>query len=157
MQDTRLVTACYCHGSRRSVCGHRRYPGSAVLFCLAMGDRRCQCTYADSLIFCLSLSRQFAIRTTIRHHNVMRRDDVIQQVAAAVGDQHSVDLQHYDWLILVEIYRVRRFPSGAPDRGEDGPKKAGADLIGCMTECVWDERRGSGFRATETIQSGGTV
>lgn len=59
-----------------------------------------------------SLSRQFAIRTTIRHHNVMNRDDVIRQVAAAVGDQHLVDLKHYDRLILVEIYRVRRPPSG---------------------------------------------
>ena len=37
----------------------------------------------------------------------MKRDDVIRQVAAAVGGQHSVDLEHYDRLILVEIYRVR--------------------------------------------------
>lgn len=37
----------------------------------------------------------------------MKRDDVIRQVAAAVGEQHSVDLEHYDRLILVEIYRVR--------------------------------------------------
>lgn len=59
--------------------------------------------------FCLS--RQFAIRTTIRHHHGMSRDDVIRQVADVVGEQHSVDLQHYDWLILVEIYRVRRIPS----------------------------------------------
>ncbi|MCJ1430224.1 hypothetical protein MMC29_008141, partial [Sticta canariensis] len=52
-----------------------------------------------------ALTQKFAIRTTIRHHHVMNRDDVIRQVAAAVGDQHLVDLKHYDRLILVEIYR----------------------------------------------------
>lgn len=85
------------------------YPDSAVLLG-PVGDRRCQCTLCRLANF--SLSRQFAIRTTIRHHNVMNRDDVIRQVAAVVGDQHSVDLKHYDWLILVEIYRVRRLARG---------------------------------------------
>lgn len=36
----------------------------------------------------------------------MKRDDVIKQVAAIVGDKHQVDLKHYDLLILVEIYQV---------------------------------------------------
>lgn len=36
----------------------------------------------------------------------MKKDDVIKQVAALVGDQHQVDLKHYDLLILVEIYQV---------------------------------------------------
>ena len=91
--------------------GIRRYPGSADCspVCLPMGDRRRQCTSADSLIF--SLWGQFAIRTTIRHHHVLSRDDVIKQVAGLVGDRHSVDLKHYDCLILVDIYRVRPIPS----------------------------------------------
>ena len=35
----------------------------------------------------------------------MKRDEVIKQVAQAVGPNHSVDLKNYDCLILVEIYR----------------------------------------------------
>lgn len=35
----------------------------------------------------------------------MKRDDVIKQVAQAVGPSHSVDLKHYDCLILIDIYR----------------------------------------------------
>lgn len=37
---------------------------------------------------------------------MMKRDDVIKQVATAVGSQHKVDLKNYDLLILVDIYRV---------------------------------------------------
>ena len=36
----------------------------------------------------------------------MNRDDVIKQVADAVGSRHKVDLTNYDLLILVDIYRV---------------------------------------------------
>ena len=36
----------------------------------------------------------------------MKRDDVIKQVADAVGSRHKVDLTNYDLLILVDIYRV---------------------------------------------------
>ena len=36
----------------------------------------------------------------------MKRDDVIKQVADAVGPRHSVDLKNYDRLVLVDIYRV---------------------------------------------------
>lgn len=36
----------------------------------------------------------------------MKRDDVIKQVAEAVGTRHSVDLTNYDLLIIVDIYRV---------------------------------------------------
>lgn len=32
---------------------------------------------------------------------------MIKKVAAAVGPSHKVDLQGYDLLILVEIYKVR--------------------------------------------------
>lgn len=35
----------------------------------------------------------------------MKRDDVIKQIAQIVGPSHSVDLKHYDCLILVDIYR----------------------------------------------------
>ena len=37
----------------------------------------------------------------------MKRDDVIKQVADAVGSRHKVDLTNYELLILVDIYRVR--------------------------------------------------
>jgi tRNA acetyltransferase TAN1 len=46
----------------------------------------------------------------------MKRDDVIKQVATAVGDKHRVDLKNYDLLILVEIYQV----SGEGIRGVKG-------------------------------------
>ncbi|KAK4692653.1 tRNA acetyltransferase TAN1, partial [Lecanoromycetidae sp. Uapishka_2] len=49
--------------------------------------------------------RTFAIRPTRRNHNVMKRDDIIRQVAAAVGRRHRVDLKNYDYLILVDVYR----------------------------------------------------
>jgi len=49
---------------------------------------------------------KFAIRTTRRNHNVMKRDEIIRQVAAAVGREHRVDLKNYDYLILVDVYRV---------------------------------------------------
>ena len=55
-----------------------------------------------------SPSRKFAIRPTRRNHNVMKRDEIIRQIASAVGPRHSVDLKHYDYLILVDVYRVSR-------------------------------------------------
>jgi len=53
-------------------------------------------------------SKRFAIRPTRRNHNVMKRDDIIKQIAKAVGGKHSVDLKNYDYLILVDVYRVSR-------------------------------------------------
>ncbi|KAL9609586.1 MAG: hypothetical protein Q9167_005659 [Letrouitia subvulpina] len=50
--------------------------------------------------------KKFAIQPTFRNHNVMKRDDVIRQIASLVGKSHSVDLKNYDCLILVDIYRV---------------------------------------------------
>ncbi|KAG7006146.1 hypothetical protein G7Y79_00016g041310 [Physcia stellaris] len=50
-------------------------------------------------------AKKFAIRTTIRNNSTMKRDDVIKQVADAVGTRHSVDLTNYDLLIIVDIYR----------------------------------------------------
>ena len=49
--------------------------------------------------------KKFAIRVTTRDNNLLKRDDVINQIARLVGTLHSVDLKHYDLLILVEIYR----------------------------------------------------
>lgn len=50
--------------------------------------------------------KKFAIRPTRRNHNVMKRDEIIKQIAKAVGGRHSVDLKNYDHLILVDVYRV---------------------------------------------------
>lgn len=50
---------------------------------------------------------KFAIRPSIRNNKELTRDEVIKTVAAIVGTGHKVDLQGYDLLILVEIYKVR--------------------------------------------------
>ena len=50
--------------------------------------------------------KKFAIRPTRRNHNVMKRDEIIKQIARTVGPKHSVDLKNYDHLILVDVYRV---------------------------------------------------
>ena len=49
---------------------------------------------------------KFAIRPTRRNHNVMKREDIIKQIARAVGRNHKVDLKGYDRLILVDVYKV---------------------------------------------------
>ena len=49
---------------------------------------------------------QFAIRPTLRNHNTLSRDKIIQQVARIVGPDHTVDLKNYDLLIIVEAYKV---------------------------------------------------
>ena len=49
---------------------------------------------------------KFAIRLTRRNHNIMKRDDIIKQIARAVGRDHKVDLKGYDRLILIDVYRV---------------------------------------------------
>lgn len=54
---------------------------------------------------------QFAIRPTLRNHNVLSRDIIIKQVATIVGPGHKVDLQNYDRLIIVEVYQVSQVPS----------------------------------------------
>lgn len=50
---------------------------------------------------------QFAIRPTLRNHNVLTRDGIIKQVASIVGPGHEVDLRNYDLLIVVEVFKVR--------------------------------------------------
>lgn len=49
---------------------------------------------------------QFAIRPTLRNHNILKRDSIIQKVASLVGSGHKVDLKNYDDLIIVEAYTV---------------------------------------------------
>lgn len=56
---------------------------------------------------------KFAIRPTRRNHNVMKRDDIIKQIARAVGGNHKVDLKGYDRLILVDVYKVSWVHSAA--------------------------------------------
>ncbi|OQO12408.1 hypothetical protein B0A48_03050 [Cryoendolithus antarcticus] len=51
------------------------------------------------------LSRTYAIRTNIRNHSILKRDDIIKQVATLVGSPHTVDLKNFDHLILVEVYQ----------------------------------------------------
>ncbi len=57
---------------------------------------------------------KFAIRPTRRNHNVMKRDDIIKQIARAVGRDHKVDLKGYDHLILIDVYRVSCVYTAAP-------------------------------------------
>ncbi|KAF8469021.1 hypothetical protein BDZ91DRAFT_721589 [Kalaharituber pfeilii] len=47
----------------------------------------------------------FAIRPSIRNHDVLTRDLIIGTVASCVGPGHKVDLKEYDLLILVEVYK----------------------------------------------------
>lgn len=42
----------------------------------------------------------------MRNHNMLKREAVIDQIASLVGPAHTVDLKHYDLLILVETYKV---------------------------------------------------
>ncbi|TKA32149.1 hypothetical protein B0A50_01397 [Salinomyces thailandicus] len=49
--------------------------------------------------------RKFAIRPTLRNHNVLTRDTVIKQIASIVGQGHVVDLKNYELLIVVEVYQ----------------------------------------------------
>jgi len=49
-------------------------------------------------------SKTFAIRPTIRNHNVLKRQEVIEKVANLVGDKHRVDLSKPELVILVDIY-----------------------------------------------------
>ncbi|KAF1844002.1 uncharacterized protein K460DRAFT_155730 [Cucurbitaria berberidis CBS 394.84] len=49
--------------------------------------------------------KKFAIRPSIRNNKEFTRDEIIKSVAAAVGPGHKVDLNGYDLLILVEIYK----------------------------------------------------
>lgn len=60
----------------------------------------------SSPIGCMLTPVQFAIRPTIRNHNILTRDSIIRQIATIVGSGHKVDLNNYDLLIIVEVYQV---------------------------------------------------
>lgn len=74
-----------------------------VSSCGVYHDEQCcpgpQCEYRSN-------RSQFAIRVNIRNHDVLKRDDIIRQVASVVGPGHKVDLKNYDLLILIELYKV---------------------------------------------------
>ncbi|KAK9362961.1 hypothetical protein V1504DRAFT_402080 [Lipomyces starkeyi] len=48
---------------------------------------------------------KFAIRTTIRNHTTLNRDQIIHVLALAVGPPHKVDLKDYDRLVHVECFK----------------------------------------------------
>lgn len=55
-----------------------------------------------------SHSKQYAIRFSSRAHNILKRDEVIKQVAALIGPRHKVNLTTPDKVILIEVFQVRR-------------------------------------------------
>ncbi|ETS85500.1 hypothetical protein PFICI_03525 [Pestalotiopsis fici W106-1] len=48
----------------------------------------------------------YAIRYTSRAHNVLKRDDVIKQIAGLIGPRHKVNLTAPDKVILVEVFQT---------------------------------------------------
>ncbi|THY67287.1 hypothetical protein D6C87_10305 [Aureobasidium pullulans] len=66
-------------------------------------SRKVGCTAVVKPLRCL-WNMQFAIRPTIRNHNVMKRMDIIQNIAHTVGPGHQVDLKKPDLLIMIEVY-----------------------------------------------------
>lgn len=54
----------------------------------------------------VTLMPQFAIRPTLRNHNILTRDGVIKQLASIIGPGHEVNLKNYDLLVVVEIFKV---------------------------------------------------
>lgn len=97
--------------------------------------------------------RQFAIRPTIRNHHTMKRDDIIKQVADLVGKPHTVDLKHYDRLILVDVYRVSTMSSSP----EMAYRTWGLQTEPHGIEYSRDKRCGRRLREAQTVQSGGDI
>ncbi|KAK3346250.1 hypothetical protein B0T25DRAFT_462261 [Lasiosphaeria hispida] len=61
---------------------------------------------------------QFAIRPTMRNHNTLKRDFVINAVASLIDqDRHKVNLTSPDRVILINIYQVNYRPSDFAERG----------------------------------------
>jgi len=48
----------------------------------------------------------YAIRPTIRNHNTLSRGEVINQVAALIGEKHPVNLTKPDKVIIIEIFQT---------------------------------------------------
>ncbi|EPE26992.1 hypothetical protein GLAREA_02906 [Glarea lozoyensis ATCC 20868] len=51
-------------------------------------------------------SYTYSIRPTIRNHNTLKRDVVIEKIASSIGDMHKVNLTKPDKVIIVEIYQT---------------------------------------------------
>lgn len=48
----------------------------------------------------------YAIRPSLRNHNLLKRDDVIHRIASLVDPRHKVSLGNPDKVILVDIYQT---------------------------------------------------
>lgn len=81
----------------------------------------------------------------MRNHNTLKRDAVIKQIASAVGPEHPVDLQHYDRLILLEVYKVC---------ASDPSRLFTRKLLTSASEYMRDVRTDNCIRHTQEIQSG---
>jgi tRNA acetyltransferase TAN1 len=53
---------------------------------------------------------QYAIRHTVRNHNVFKSDYVIKKIAEMIDPKHKVNLTNPDKVILVEVFQVRNLP-----------------------------------------------
>ncbi|KAI9654325.1 MAG: hypothetical protein M1829_000946 [Trizodia sp. TS-e1964] len=71
--------------------------------------RKVSCSDASQRILVKDpfLLSSFAIRPTIRNHNTLSRDTIIQRVASIVGPFHKVDLKNYDLMIVVDVFKVK--------------------------------------------------
>lgn len=57
--------------------------------------------------FSCSLQKQFAIRPSVRSNSALKRDIVINQIAALINNErHKVNLKAPDKVILVDVYQV---------------------------------------------------
>ena len=68
--------------------------------------------------------RSYAIRPTLRHHNKpLTRDGIIKQVARAVGEEHKVNLDNPELVVLVDVYKNICGAAVVPGDYEKGLKK----------------------------------
>ena len=72
----------------------------------------------------MNVVMQFAIRPTVRNHNKLKRDVVINTVAGLINnDRHKVNLSAPDRVVLVDLYQVRNDCRRQPDAGRsEGPE-----------------------------------
>lgn len=82
----------------------------------------------------------------------MKRDDVIKRVADLVGKSHTVDLKHYDRLILIDIYRV-----STPQPFSNIMGKVYRETVAehDRTECTGHERCWEHLRKPQALQPRG--
>ena len=68
-------------------------------------DEVCEAVLTEAALGPPESGRKYAIRPTIRDHNVMKRDEIIELVARKVGKGYVVDLKKPSVVVLVEVYR----------------------------------------------------